>query len=408
MKVAIDVNNSSSDAARYLTWAPSPLRLKLLEAPQGPDVSLTLAKDRQGNGSIEFCGTPDGTYKPTLKVSVPTDGSTVLAYVRGVYGSPSLADRDVSIVATTTTELGRLPVMVRVRRDANSLTTDERDRFISAMATLNNRGMGRFADFRRMHVAGPADQQAHDGPGFLPWHRSYLLDLERELQLIDPSVALPYWRFDKPAPKVFIPDFMGVPDGSGAVQFSPANPLQFWATDGAVGVLRTAVAPSPGVQAAPGLRSESNTLKLGTLYKQFRTMQGNPHGSAHTSYFFGSIASIPTAAKDPLFFLLHCNVDRLWAKWQQKEGRFDASVAASYDQAAATFKGHFINDSLWPWDGDTSPPRPSTAPGGAMATSACVSAPGLSPRVSDMLDFLGLVKDSAKLGFAYDDVAATT
>jgi len=32
-------------------------------------------------------------------------------------------------------------------------------------------------------------------------------------------------------------------------------------------------------------------------------MEFNPHGNAHTS-FDGSIASIPTAAKDPLFFLL--------------------------------------------------------------------------------------------------------
>jgi hypothetical protein len=32
--------------------------------------------------------------------------------------------------------------------------------------------------------------------------------------------------------------------------------------------------------------------------------------------FGGSIRDPTTAAKDPLFFLLHCNVDRLWAKWQ--------------------------------------------------------------------------------------------
>ena len=47
-------------------------------------------------------------------------------------------------------------------------------------------------------------------PRFLPWHRAYLLDLERELQAIDPSVALPYWRFDQPAPNLFTPEFLGV------------------------------------------------------------------------------------------------------------------------------------------------------------------------------------------------------
>jgi len=39
----------------------------------------------------------------------------------------------------------------------------------------------------------------------------------------------------------------------------------------------------------------------------------DPHGYAHTS-FGGWISSVPTAAKDPLFFMLHANVDRLWAK----------------------------------------------------------------------------------------------
>ena len=67
-----------------------------------------------------------------------------------------------------------------------------------------------------------------------------------------------------------------------------------------------------------------------TQYPAFRTMEGNPHGSAHTS-FGGSISSIPTAARDPLFFLLHCNVDRLWAKWQRQFGRFNPAQAASYD-----------------------------------------------------------------------------
>ncbi len=82
--------------------------------------------------------------------------------------------------------------------------------------------------------------------------------------------------------------------------------------------------------AAPdGLRNETQTLALGNQYAAFRSLEGNPHGSAHTS-FGGSISSIPTAAKDPLFFLLHCNVDRLWAKWQWLNRRFDVTDIDAY------------------------------------------------------------------------------
>ena len=77
------------------------------------------------------------------------------------------------------------PTMVRVRKNANRLTTAERDRFLRALATLNGSGIGRFTEFRDMHVGGAPDSEAHGGSGFLPWHRIYLLDLERELQAID-------------------------------------------------------------------------------------------------------------------------------------------------------------------------------------------------------------------------------
>ena len=35
----------------------------------------------------------------------------------------------------------------------------------------------------------------HQSPSFLPWHRRYLLDFERRLQAIDPTVTVPYWNW---------------------------------------------------------------------------------------------------------------------------------------------------------------------------------------------------------------------
>jgi hypothetical protein len=50
--------------------------------------------------------------------------------------------------------------MVRIRKNANTLTPGERDRFIAAFAQLNNQGLGRFADFRDMHTS-VSSPQAH-------------------------------------------------------------------------------------------------------------------------------------------------------------------------------------------------------------------------------------------------------
>src|SRR5262249_12491558 len=388
-------------------WAPCPCRIRMTN-PSGatsPTVSVRITgRPASGGGEIVFRRDTTGAFSNAVTLPVPSNGTSVPFFVAGRFGRPSSSNGDVTLEARAgTTLVGSILVMVRIRKNANTLTVAERDRFVAAFAQLNNQGAGRFADFRDMHtqVSSP---QAHGAAGFLPWHRAYLLDLERELQAIDPSVSLPYWRFDQPAPNIFTPDFLGISDSIGTVQFSPTNPLQFWRTDGVQGINRRPFFNTTG--APPGLRSEAQTLGLGSLYSAFRIMEGNPHGSAHTS-FGGSISSIPTAARDPLFFLLHCNVDRLWAKWQRQFVRFNPTQAASYDSNPANPIGHNLPDTMWPWNGITGGSRPPTAPGGAMATSPCVTAPGAQPRVQDCLDYQGSVNPVSRLGFDYDDVPFT-
>jgi tyrosinase len=404
MDVELQINNSASPAARFVTWAPSPCRIRVTN-PSGvstPTVSIGItATSAAGGGAIRFRRGTTGAFSNGLTLQVPTNGASVPFFVAGRFGQPSVNNGDVTIEARNgTTLVGSVAIMVRIRKNANTLTTGERDRFISAFGQLNNQGLGRFADFRDMHVSVSLPQ-AHGAPGFLPWHRAYLLDLERELQAIDPSVALPYWRFDRPSPNIFTSDFMGASDAIGTVQFSAPNPLFFWKTDGVQGVNRrpffnTAAAP-------PGLHNEAQTLAIGTQYTAFRTMEGNPHGLAHTS-FGGSISSPSTAPRDPLFFLLHCNVDRLWAKWQRQNGRFDPAVAASFHNSGGNPIGHNLPDTMWPWNGVTGAPRPPTAPGGTLASSPCVSAPGPQPRVRDCLDYHGVINATSHMGFDYDDV----
>jgi tyrosinase len=404
MDVELQINNSASPNARFVSWAPSPCRIRVTNPSGAPSPTVNLkitGVSAAGGGVVVFRSGATGPFSSSVTLPVPTNGTSVPFFAAGKFGNPSVNNGDVTIQARNgTTLVGSAAVMVRIRKNANTLTTVERNRFVAAFAQLNNQGLGRFADFRNMHT-NVSSPQAHGAPGFLPWHRAYLLDLERDLQAIDPSVALPYWRFDRPAPNIFTPDFLGASDQLGTVGFAATNPLQFWKTDGVQGINRR---PFFSTSAAPpGLRNETQTLGLGTQYPAFRTLEGNPHGTAHTS-FGGSISSIGTAAKDPLFFLLHANVDRLWAKWQRQNGRFNPATPASFDNSGGNPIGHNLPDTMWPWNGITGGQRPPTAPGGAMAASPCVGAPGPQPKVQDSLDFQGAIGAPARMGFDYDDV----
>lgn len=403
MAIELSINNTLARRGRYVGWAPSPCILRAT-----PPVGLTLPvklklrnKPSTTGPKVVFRKTLTGAPTSTLNVQLTSLAPAASFFVSGVFPRASTRDGDVAIqVMRGTTVVAEIPLMVRVRKNANNLTVQERDRLLAAFATLNDSGAGRFTDFRNMHT-NAGSPEAHGAPGFLPWHRAYLLDLERELQLIDPSVSLPYWRFDQPAPNLFTRDFIGVSDDLGTVAFSAANPLQFWRTDGVVGINRR-----PGFDTTSGsafVINEASTLALGTSYALFSNMEFNPHGSAHTS-FGGFISDIPTAARDPLFFLLHANVDRLWAKWQRANNRFNATALATFSPVTGSRVGHNLNDTMWPWNGIVTAPRPSTAPGGALAASPTATAPGGTPRVRDCIDYQGRLGAAARLGFDYDDV----
>lgn len=423
MRGEINIPNEDANGKTYLTWAPLRATIKLVE-PETPDpVDVVLATDDTAHGGqLAFGAARNGPLTSTLDLTLPGDGSKVEFFVAGAFSKPSTADGDAVLKVTRaggTDVLATKALMVRIRKDANTLSPAERDRFTTAFAKLNDQGSGVFKDFRAMHKEPVALAQAHDNAGFLPWHRAYLLDLERELQKIDPSVALPYWRFDKPAPNLFTADFVGRsnPGPLGAVTLSATNPLRFWTTDGQTGILRK---PRFNVDASGALvSSDAATLLLGGTRPnaifdgghddEFRQMEGDPHGFAHTS-FEGWIRSRATAPKDPLFFLLHCNVDHIWSRWQWFNNRFDGTQPNTYffrETAAdpnATLIGHNLGDTLWPWDNDTTSPRPNNAPRTPFPTVSTAPAPGATPIVHDMIDYQGILNENAYLGFGYDDV----
>jgi tyrosinase len=394
-------------------------------------------RNAAGNvGRVAFRNLPTEDGEAELAVQLPADGSPVDLLLSGEFLVPSVDDGDAVVEAVVEGEVvAQVPFMVRIRKDAESLTDRERDRFLSAFAALNNRGLGLFRGFHAMHTEDTNDE-AHGLDAFLPWHRAYLLDLERELQMVDPAVTLPYWRSDRPAPNLFSADFLGAPSGPPAPgggpppRLSAANPLRSWTIDGAPGIERHPRFADPRVSAAsdqPGRTViEESTLLLYSRQEDldyayedvepveegqtgFRDiLEWNPHGASHVS-FSGFIRSPGTAAGDPLFFLLHCNVDRIWAQWQWHEQRFDGTQAGTYfyrgsaGDAVSTRLGHNLHDTMWPWSGETGGVRPVTAPRQPLLASRVVAGPPPTPTVGDLIDFQGQ-HGNAPCGFDYDDV----
>ncbi len=407
MNVEFDIPGTDAKGRVYLTWAPVEAKARLIDGPNGGAPVNVILRNSGVGGRLVFDTVRSDRGSGTLRLRLPADGTPVSFWVAGEFQRPSLDDGDASVEAVrsgSSEVLGSKAVMVRIRKNAEALKSTERDRFLRAFGKLNSGGAGRFRDFREMHVSTSVPE-AHGNVGFLPWHRAYLLDLERELQAIDPSVALHYWRFDQPASRLFTRRFIGVPNPAGRVEFTAGHSLTSWRTDNQPGITRSM---DFDVDAAPaGLRTEQQTLALGgnapnATYAQFDRMEGNPHGWAHGS-FGGFISSLHMAARDPLFFMLHGNVDRLWAKWQWLHRRTDPQDPNAFAPAVPNRIGHRLGDTMWPWNGITTPPRPATAPGGGLAESDVVKAPSASPRVGEMLDYQD-VGGGAPLGFAYDDV----
>lgn len=90
---------------------------------------------------------------------------------------------------------------------------------------------------------------------------------------------------------------------------------------------------------------------------------------------FGTLNNVPGSPNDPVFWLHHSNVERLWAEWQNN-GRQGSEFYAELGQP----QGHDLNDRMWPWDGgasipgsiddtDITPYLPSIAPGDIVKVS---------------------------------------
>jgi hypothetical protein len=132
---------------------------------------------------------------------------------------------------------------------------------------------------------------------FFSWHRMYLYFFERILRAKSGRqyLTLPYW--DTQANPVIPASYR---------DNSPVNPL-YDAT-------RNSTMNSGGSLPSTISTAYNSSLAITTYYSFQNDLNGGPHGAVHNT-ISGNMSFVTTAAQDPVFWLHHSNVDRLWEKW---------------------------------------------------------------------------------------------
>ncbi len=180
---------------------------------------------------------------------------------------------------------------VCVRPDHRTLTADQQNRFLDAFSQLNAMGaLGPLVD-----IHSNAVHQMHGNTRFLPWHRIYLVRMEELLQAIDPTVCIPYWK-------------------SSEEQAFPAWLLGFTPTVNLMTGPHTVTRNIGAFATLPDAGDVATAMANGTFNSFAPALEGI-HNSGHV-WVGGSMGSVPTAPTDPVFWMHHCEIDRIWAEWQ--------------------------------------------------------------------------------------------
>ncbi|NES82266.1 MAG: tyrosinase family protein [Moorea sp. SIO2B7] len=294
--------------------------------------------------------------------------------------------------------------------------------------------------------SGPAAglNPAHPGhPAFLPWHRKILYELETVLQKIDPSVTIPYWDWTDPKALdiMLSDDFMGgngqgvkveIP-GVGTFEGGPlqSGPFADWTLNEDIHIepinfssfgpkiLRFLEVPPFDKYPIPkeviervmnlddyeifsavlegggiGLDEKGNLIPDWAVHVYSHAMIGGvvlkdyslPALPTNQIRNLGTNMSILSSPYDPIFWLIHSNVDRLWAEWQDR-----GHTGEDFYPAKGKDYGYNLNDPIWPWDGGKSQP-------GNLNDTDLVSLLPVTNEVVTAADLL----DFRKLGYTYD------
>ncbi|NRA64243.1 MAG: tyrosinase family protein [Pseudobacteriovorax sp.] len=222
----------------------------------------------------------------------------------------------------------------------SELSPDDRKAFIDAVLDMNKQRITPQGSFTADEVGDGlvsrwrAQAQTHElfcdhGTWrFLPWHRAYLYYFEKYLRkVIRDDFRLPYWRWDVDTnlPKEFLDE-------------SISNELQLTPRRGT-----TIALPGEGRlsetwwQGVPGdISSSPDFDSIGGDRFSNGLIESPSHNQVHVRVG-GLMGRVPAAARDPLFWLHHCNIDRLWSVWM------DAAIVRGFSRTL------FPSEDIEPW-----------------------------------------------------------
>jgi tyrosinase len=252
---------------------------------------------------------------------------------------------------------------MRIRKHYDRLTGPERMRLVQALLALKDDG--RYDEHVRVYQR--ATCWARRGPAFLPWHRHLLLRFEEDLRRAEPEVTLPYWDFCRDRStqaSLWDEDLMGG-DGrphDGMVLTGPfASEAGAWPLmHGGFLVRRLGRDPlAPTLPTVDDLEHALGDARYdeapwdSSAPTGFRNrIEGWVRGPAlhnRVHAWVGGVMSRDDAPDDPLFWLVHAFIDKLWADWQRRH------PDAEYRPQGEGPPGHNLDDAMWPWNGGERP-----------------------------------------------------
>jgi Common central domain of tyrosinase/von Willebrand factor type A domain len=260
-----------------------------------------------------------------------------------------------------------------IRRNIATVSVAERDLFIDAIIQLHTNpvyvypgGVTYWFKQDEVHQA----THVHGGAAFLPWHRELCNRFEELIRLVHPELSLHYWDWKTDPIALFTNTFMGNAHGQalepweskGFYDNSP-NPADFFRADDPFDAAHSDPKAPPlnltrnvGGGALPTLPDE-NIIYGQNQYPEMRSddpfIKGLEfwHNNIH-GYIGGSIGNGHTSFRDPFVFLIHSNIDRVFAQWQMNNNAFGNEWRLNpEDVYGSETNDSEILESLEPWAG---------------------------------------------------------
>lgn len=182
-------------------------------------------------------------------------------------------------------------------------------------------------------------QCQHGSWYFLPWHRGYLLAFEANVRAAvvaaggPKSWALPYWNYFKPGQSALPPAFASPdwPDGAGdnplfvPERYGPNSDGNVFVSVNAINLNALNDPDFSGVSSGggPGFGgvdtgfSHGGSVHGGVESQPHDWVHGLVGGGNQTTGLPGLMSDPDTAGLDPIFWLHHANIDRLWEVWRK-------------------------------------------------------------------------------------------